>query len=474
MINFYVNKNLINKIIFEISDIFAKYGFELSLVGGSVRDFFLSKRSTDFDFTSNATPKEIINITKQWKDNFYNYGKHFGTIGIIKKGIKLEITTYRSEKYLKNNRKPKVKFHKNLIYDLMRRDFTINSMALTLPHLKLIDPFNGLKDLRLKILRTPLDKSKESLIEDPLRMIRAARFVSQLNVKMSELLYKEIKHFVHYINIISKERIRDELIKLIKSDYPYLGIDILVSTGLAKFILPEIYSLKKLNNHNLHKNIYQHSLKVLKRVILFEKESKNVQNKNFILRFSALMHDIGKPASRRFQLKNTKVSFRHHEIIGSKMIIYRMRKLKFDNFTIQSVAKLIELHMRFYGYKKSKWTDSAVRRYVHDAGSLLDKLHCLVKADVTGKNKQKTDYLLNNYQNLEKRILVLQKKEKLKSLRPDLNGQEIMQILKIQPGPLVGLAYNFLLNIRINQGPLSKQKACNKLITWWSKLNNKN
>lgn len=463
----YVNKCYINEIVFEIGSIFEKAGFELSLVGGSVRDIFLSKKSNDLDFASNATPNEIIQITKKWKDHFYNYGKRFGTIGIIKKKNKLEITTYRIDKYKPSNRKPKVTFCNNLENDLLRRDFTINAMALKLPNLELIDPYGGLKDLRSNTLKTPLIDSKKSLLDDPLRMIRAARFISQFKIQISPALEQIILLISKQIKTISKERIRDELMKLMQSNYPQLGIDFLVRSKLAKYILPEVYELNKIQNKEYkHKNIYKHSLIVLKRSIFFEKKSKTLNKPNFILRFAALMHDVGKPSARRIKSNNL-ISFRHHEVIGSKMVGNRMKILRFNNLTIKLVTKLIKLHMRFYGYSNSKWTDAAVRRYVNDAGFLLDTLHCLVKSDVTTKNKQKSTKLLRNYRNLEIRIKYLKKKEKLDLIRPDLNGIEIMNILKITPGILVGKAYKFLLNERFKHGTLSKQNARMKLIKWW-------
>lgn len=455
-------------VVLDLGQRFVDAGFELSLVGGPVRDLFLGRVSPDLDFTTDATPDQTLSIIKRWADTFWEIGRAFGTIGMKKSGFQIEITTYRAEAYDADSRKPVVAFGSSLLDDLLRRDFTINAMALRLPSLELVDPFGGVRDLHASVLATP-GSPEASFSDDPLRMMRAARFASQLGVSVREDVRRAMSGMAERINIISAERVREELVKLIKGAHPRAGIDLLVETGLAEFVLPEVAALRlEADEHHRHKDVYQHSLQVMEQAASLETGPDGpVPGPDFVLRFAALMHDVGKPATRRFEPGGA-VSFRHHDMVGSKLTAKRMKALRFDNDTIKAVARLVELHMRFYGYGDAGWTDSAVRRYVADAGTLLERLHRLTRSDVTTRNQRKAERLSFAYDDLERRIGVLAEQESLNAIRPDLDGAQIMALLGLKPGPVVGRAYKFLLEERMENGPLSQADAESKLLEWWA------
>ena len=444
---------------------FKEAGFKLALVGGPVRDAILGRLGNDLDFTTNAHPKECEKILNKWADSVWNVGAAFGTIAGKKDEITVEITTYRSESYSADSRKPNVEFGENIEGDLSRRDFTINAMALelTTDEPTFIDLFGGVSDLQNKVIKTP-GKPEDSFSDDPLRMMRAARFMSQLNFKVDPTVVAAMKSMAKRLEIISFERIRDEFIKTIMGQQPKLGITLLVETGLADIFLPEVPQLKlEIDEHHHHKDVYEHSLTVLEQAIRLE---DRLGGANLTLRLAALLHDIGKPKTRQL-IAGGGVSFHHHEVVGSRMCKERMRKLRFDNHIINDVSQLVFLHLRFHGYGSGEWTDSAVRRYVRDAGELLTHLHLLTRADCTTRNQKKADLLAKTYDELEERIAVLMEQEELNKIRPDLTGEQIMEILKIKPSPMVGKAYDFLLELRLEHGPLGEEKAKELLLNWW-------
>jgi poly(A) polymerase len=452
----------------ELGEIFSKNGFEISLVGGPVRDAVLGKAVKDLDLTTNAKPEEIQKCLKGWADSIWDVGIKFGTVGAKVKDYVFEITTYRTEQYEDTSRKPSVEFGKTLEEDLARRDFTINAMALRLPSFELVDIYNGLTDLNNKILRTPLD-AQISFSEDPLRMLRAARFMSKLDLKPQADLVEAMKKLADRLKIVSMERINDEFNKLLLTDKPRPGIELLVETGVAEHFLPELPALKlEIDEHHHHKDVYQHSLTVLDQVIDLETKHQPQIEADLILRVAALLHDIGKPKTRKFEGEG-RVSFHHHEVVGARLAKKRLEKLRYSNEIIEQVCLLIELHLRFHGYGDGKWTDSAVRRYVRDAEEQLIRLHKLTRADCTTRNEAKAEKLRNAYNDLEERIVELSKQEELKSMRPELDGAEIMQVLNIKPGPGVGKAYQFLLDLRLDKGILGLEKATEELKTWWAK-----
>ena len=444
---------------------FKEAGFKLALVGGPVRDAILGRLGNDLDFTTNAHPKECEKILNKWADSVWDVGAAFGTIAGKKDEITVEITTYRSESYSADSRKPNVEFGENIEGDLSRRDFTINAMALelTTDEPTFIDLFGGVSDLQNKVIKTP-GKPEDSFSDDPLRMMRAARFMSQLNFEVDPAVVAAMKSMAKRLEIISSERIRDEFIKTIMGQQPKLGITLLVETGLADIFLPEVPQLKlEIDEHHHHKDVYEHSLTVLEQAIRLE---DRLGGANLTLRLAALLHDIGKPKTRQL-IAGGGVSFHHHEVVGSRMCKERMRKLRFDNHIINDVSQLVFLHLRFHGYGSGEWTDSAVRRYVRDAGELLTHLHLLTRADCTTRNQKKADLLAKTYDELEERIAVLMEQEELNKIRPDLTGEQIMEILKIKPSPMVGKAYDFLLELRLEHGPLGEEKAKELLLNWW-------
>ena len=458
----------VDPVVLELGQRFVDAGHELSLVGGPVRDLFLGRTSPDLDFTTDASPDQTVALIKKWADNFWEIGRAFGTIGMRKAGFQIEITTYRAEAYDPESRKPVVAFGTSLTDDLLRRDFTINAMALRLPSLELIDPFGGVRDLSASVLATP-GSPEASFSDDPLRMMRAARFASQLGISVHDDVRLAMTQMAERIKIISAERVRDELVKLICGANPRVGVDLLVDTGLAEFVLPEVSALRlESDEHHRHKDVYQHSLQVLEQAAALETDADGaVPAPDFVLRFAALMHDVGKPATRRFEPGGA-VSFRHHDMVGSKLTAKRMKTLRFDNDTIKAVARLVELHMRFYGYGDAGWSDSAVRRYVTDAGPLLERLHRLTRSDVTTRNQRKAERLAFAYDDLEDRIAVLREQESLDAVRPDLDGAKIMALLNLKPGPVVGRAYKYLLEERMEHGPLQPDDAETRLLAWWA------
>ena len=444
---------------------FKAAGFKLALVGGPVRDAILGRLGNDLDFTTDAHPKDCEKILNKWADSVWDIGAAFGTVAGKKGDITVEITTYRSESYEADSRKPNVEFGKTIEADLSRRDFTINAMALelTTDEPTFIDLYNGVGDLESKLIKTP-GKPEDSFSDDPLRMMRAARFMSQLNFTIDPAVIAAIKSMTARLEIISAERIRDEFIKIIMSDNPRLGITLLVETGLADIFLPEIPKLKlEIDEHHHHKDVYEHTLTVLEQAIALE---SRLGGPNLTLRLAALLHDIGKPKTKEL-IAGGGVSFHHHEVVGSRLCKERMKKLRFDNHIIKDVAQLVFLHLRFHGYGNGEWTDSAVRRYVRDADELLIHLHLLTRADCTTRNQKKAEGLAKTYDQLEARIALLMEQEELNKIRPDLSGEQIMEILNIKPSPAVGKAYDFLLELRLEHGPLGEEKAKAELLNWW-------
>jgi poly(A) polymerase len=444
---------------------FKAAGFKLALVGGPVRDAILGRLGNDLDFTTDARPQDTKKILKSWAEDVWDIGIEFGTIAGKRGDTTVEITTYRSDKYDPESRKPEVEFGDNIEGDLSRRDFTVNAMALELTGAKpeFIDVFNGLADLTAKVLRTPVT-AEQSFSDDPLRMMRAARFAAQLNFDVSEDSLKAMHEMAERINIISAERVRDEFTKLLMSDNPRKGIAILVATRLADLVIPEIPRLKlEVDEHHHHKDVYEHSLTVLDQAIALE---HRLGGKNLINRLAALLHDIGKPKTRAL-IPGGGVSFHHHEVVGARLAKDRLKKLRFSNEIIDEVETLIALHLRFHGYGDGEWTDSAVRRYVRDAGDLLTHLHVLTRADCTTRNQKKADRLARIYDDLEKRIERLAAEEELAAIRPDLDGAEVMELLNLKPSREIGLALDFLLELRLEHGPLGKERATEELLTWW-------
>lgn len=461
------NSPAIPKVAIELGELFADAGFELSLVGGWVRDALLQRTGADLDFTTDALPEQILQTVSGWAETTWDVGAKFGTIGAVRRGEKVEITTYRADTYASDSRKPEVAFGKSLVDDLERRDFTINAMALRLPAAELVDPFGGISDLAAGIIRTP-GTAESSFSDDPLRMMRAARFAAQLNFKLAESVAAALTDMAERIEIISAERVRDELTKIMLSPDPKIGLRHLVDSGIANYVLPELPKLKlEVDEHHHHKDVYEHTLKVIDQAIELEQEHTPVMEPNLVLRMAALMHDIGKPKTRKFE-PGGGVSFHHHEIVGAKITRKRMSALRFSNEEIDQVSRLVELHLRFHGFSSGEWTDSAVRRYVRDAGELLVHLHKLTRADSTTRNRKKAESLRRSYDALEARIAELAEKEELAAIRPDLDGAEIMQTLGIRPSPTVGRAYKFLLELRLDEGPKSKAEAQAALLAWWN------
>jgi poly(A) polymerase len=447
----------------ELGRLFAGHGHELALVGGPVRDVFLGRKPGDLDLTTDAPPEEVLRIIRDWADKVWTVGIDFGTVGLRKNGTIFEITTYRSEEYAPRSRKPGVHYGTSLEEDLRRRDFTINAMAARLPARELVDPFGGLAALREKVLRTP-GSPDESFSDDPLRILRAARFAAQLGFTVADDVQEAMGRQASRLDIVSAERITDELTKLMLTPDPARGIELLVDTGVAATVLPEIPKLRlEADEHFRHKDVYQHSLTVLRQAIGLE-ERYGLRD-DLVLRLAALLHDIGKPKTRS-RLPDGRVAFHHHEVVGAKMARKRLTALRFPKDVVADVSKLVELHLRFHGYGDAGWTDSAVRRYVRDAGALLPRLHALTRADCTTRNRAKAERLARSYDDLEERIARLSEQEELGKIRPELDGNEIMRILGIPPGPLVGRAYAFLLELRIEQGMVGRERATQELLGW--------
>ena len=449
-----------------LGKLFSEAGFELALVGGPVRDAFLGRVAPDIDLTTNATPDEILKVIKGNVDTHWEIGKEFGTIGCRIGDDQIEITTYRIDKYDPESRKPEVKFGTDLKQDLLRRDFTVNAMALTLPGREFVDPFGGLRDLVDQVIKTP-GKPEDSFGDDPLRMLRAARFSSQLGFEIEPQTFEAMQAMKDRLEIISAERIQAELQKLMLGANPRKGLEALVDSGLADIVLPELPALKlETDEHHHHKDVYQHTLTVVEQAIDYEKDYG--LEPDFVLRFAALLHDIGKPATRKLEPGGA-VSFHHHDVVGAKLASKRMKALRFDNDTTKAVSKLVELHLRFFGYSDQSWTDAAIRRYVRDAGDQLVRLHILTRSDVTTRNRRKAEILSHAYDDLEKRIAIVMEQEELNAMRPDLSGEQIMEILGLKPGPKVGQAYKYLLELRIENGPMGQEQATKALLEWHSK-----
>ena len=444
---------------------FRAAGQELALVGGPVRDAFLGRAVSDLDFTTSAGTDEILRIVTPLSETQWDIGREFGTIGALVLGEPVEITTYRADAYDGETRKPLVEFGDTLEGDLARRDFSVNAMALQLPEQVLVDPSGGMEDLLAGRLRTP-SSPQVSFGDDPLRMLRAARFTSQLGFTATEETVAAMTELAPKLSIISVERINAELSKLLLSDSPRAGIQLLVDTGLAEQFLPEVPALRlEIDEHAHHKDVYQHSLTVLEQAIGYEKSRGH--SPDLVLRLAALLHDIGKPATKRVEGRGV-VSFHHHDVVGAKLAAKRLTALRFDKDTVTAVSRLIELHLRFFRYTEGAWTDSAVRRYVRDAGPLLERLHMLTRADVTTRNRRKADQLGFAYDDLEVRISEIAEAEGLAAVRPDLDGEQIMRILDLKPGREVGDAYRFLLDLRLDEGPLGPEAAEQRLRAWWA------
>jgi poly(A) polymerase len=443
---------------------FAEAGEEIALVGGPVRDALLGRLHQDLDFATSARPEVTERLVKGWADAVWDIGRDFGTIGCRRGEYQIEITTYRSEKYDPDSRKPVVDYGDSLVGDLGRRDFTVNAMAISLPGRRFEDPYGGIVDLAHRVLRTP-GRPEDSFGDDPLRMMRAARFAAQLGFAVAPEVRQAMTDMAERITIVSAERVRDELVKLVCAPAPRSGLSLLVETGLAERVLPELPALAlERDEHHRHKDVYQHTLTVLEQTIDLEDRLPG-GGPDFPARFAALMHDVGKPRTRRFQPDGT-VTFHHHDVVGAKMTRKRMQALRFSSDETNAVARLVELHLRFHGYGDGQWTDAAVRRYVRDAGDLLPRLHVLTRADCTTRNQRKADRLRRTYDELEARIARLSEEEELASIRPDLDGNQIMEILGVPAGPQVGAAYRHLLELRLDRGPMSYEEARDALVEW--------
>ena len=450
----------------EIGARFDDAGHELYLVGGSVRDAVLGRLTTDLDFTTDARPKTVQEIMRPWADALWDTGIEFGTVGAGKGGQRLEITTFRADSYDQVSRNPQVRFGEQLSDDLVRRDFTANAMAVRITAAgigEFLDPLGGLDAVRDRVLDTPA-APEVSFGDDPLRMLRAARFVSQLEFTVTQRVRDAIVAMAPQLARITVERVAVELDKMLLGADPVAGLELMVQTGMGEVVLPEVGGMKMaIDEHHQHKDVYQHSLTVLRQAISLEESAEP----DLVLRWAALLHDIGKPATRRHE-SDGGVSFHHHEVVGAKMVRKRLRELKYSKQMIDDVSQLVYLHLRFHGYGEGRWTDSAVRRYVTDAGPLLPRLHKLVRADCTTRNKRRAATLQANYDSLEARIAELAAKEDLARVRPDLDGNAIMEILGIPAGPLVGEAWNHLKEVRLDRGPLSREDATAALLDWWN------
>lgn len=482
----------------DLATIFADAGHELALVGGPVRDAFLGLAIHDFDFTTSARPSETEKLLGTWSRTVWDIGRDFGTIGAHKHGLTVEITTYRRDSYEIGSRKPEVDYGDSLEGDLTRRDFTVNAMALRLPEKVLVDPCGGLDDLVAGVLQTPVT-ARQSFDDDPLRILRAARFTSQLGFDVSEDVMNAMGEMAERLSIVSAERVRAEFERLMISAEPRRGIELMVYTGVADIVIPEVSRLKDtVDEHHRHKDVYEHTLTVLDQAIALEDipgdlgsfeddgEARDgaggesaesmtgdpalggpLPGPDLVLRLAALFHDIGKPVTRRFEKDGT-VTFRAHDVIGARMAAKRMRVMRFDKQTEKDVARLVEMHLRAFGFGEHSWTDSAVRRFVRDAGPLLGRLLRLIRADITSQNRRKVNHLQAANDELARRIVEIAEQEELEAIRPDLDGAEIMEILGLKPGRDVGAARNYMLELRLDSGPLGHDEAVDRLKAWWS------
>jgi poly(A) polymerase len=451
----------VSPVISALGEHFADAGHEVALVGGSVRDSLMGRLGNDLDFTTSATPDEVERLLAGHVEAMWDIGKEFGTIGCRVGQLTCEITTYRTEQYGSGSRKPEVRYGTSLEGDLARRDFTVNAMAVRLPDTSFADPFGGVDDLGARVLRTP-GRPEDSFDDDPLRMLRAARFAAQLGFEVDPDVVTAMTAMADRLTIVSPERIRDEFSKLVLSANPRAGLGILVDTGLAELFVPELPALRlEIDEHHRHKDVYEHTLTVVEQAMALETGEPDL-----VLRLAALLHDIGKPATRRFE-PGGGVSFHHHEVVGARMTRKRLKAMRYPKDVVEQVTRLVELHLRFHGYADGEWTDSAVRRYVRDAGPLLTRLHRLTRADCTTRNRRKAAALSAAYDHLEERVAALAEAEELAAIRPDLDGNDIMQILQIPPGREVGEAYQYLLEQRLDRGPLEREAAIELLREWW-------
>ena len=446
----------------ELADLFGAAGHRLYLVGGTVRDALLGRPETDLDFTTDARPAAVLALVDGWASAVWDTGIAFGTVGLRRRGVTMEITTFRSDAYDRVSRNPVVAYGDTIEEDLERRDFTVNAMAVELTggRRAFVDPFGGLAALASGVLDTPATP-EESFADDPLRMLRAARFVAQLGFTPAPRVVAAMTAMAAELGRITAERVQVELSKLIMGAHPRRGLELLVDTGLAEVVLPEVPAMRlAIDEHMQHKDVYTHSLVVLEQAIARETDGPDL-----VLRLAALLHDIGKPDTRRRE-PDGRVSFHHHEAVGAKLVRKRLRALRYPKVVVDEVSQLVFLHLRFHGYGGGEWTDSAVRRYVTDAGPLLDRLHKLVRSDSTTRNKRRAAALQRTYDDLEARITTLRAQEELDAIRPDLDGNAIMELLGIGPGPLVGRAYKHLLALRMERGPLSREDAEAELRRW--------
>jgi poly(A) polymerase len=460
----------VSPVAVELGERFAAAGHALHLVGGSVRDALLGRLDDDLDFATDARPEQVLALVEGWAESTWETGIAFGTVGVQRRGLRLEITTYRAEQYRPDSRNPEVRYGDSLHDDLARRDFAANAMAVALPDWKapdaFVDPFGGLDDVAARVLRTP-GRPEDSFGDDPLRMLRAARFASTLGFSVAPEVVEAMRAMADRLEIVSVERVQAELTKLVLGDRPRAGLELLVDTGLAEIVLPELPALRlEIDEHHQHKDVYEHSLRVLERAMALEPELPG-GGPDLVLRLAALLHDVGKPRTRRKQ-PGGGVSFHHHEVVGAKLAAKRLTALRYPKDVVEAVRRLTELHLRFHGYSEGGdgWTDSAVRRYVTDAGPQLERLHKLVRSDCTTRNRRRAAALAAAYDSLETRIAALREKEELDRIRPDLDGARVMQLLGVEPGPVVGRALKHLLALRMEHGPLGQERAEAELRAW--------
>ncbi len=457
----------VSPVAVELGERFAAAGHTVHLVGGSVRDALLGRLGDDLDLTTDATPEQVLALVDGWAEAVWETGIAFGTVGVARRGFKLEITTYRAEAYAPESRHPVVAYGTDLAGDLGRRDLTVNAMAVALPDWRapdaFVDPFGGLDDLAAGRLRTP-GRPEDSFTDDPLRMLRVARFASQLGFAVDPATHDAMTMMADRLAIISRERVKEELSKLLLGSSPRRGLEMLVETGLAAHVLPELPALRlEIDEHHQHKDVYEHTLQVLERAVRLEPDGPDL-----VLRLAALLHDVGKPRTRRHE-PGGGVSFHHHEVVGAKIARKRLQQLTFGKDVVDAVTLLTELHLRFHGYGQpgtSEWTDSAVRRYVTDAGPQLERLHRLVRSDCTTRNRRKAAALSAAYDDLEARIARLRAQEELDRIRPDLSGEQVMALLGLPPGRPVGMALRHLLALRMEHGPLGEDRARAELLAW--------
>jgi poly(A) polymerase len=464
----------LSPVLTELGTRFSGAGHEVHLVGGSVRDALLAAGAGaprvpgDLDVTTDARPEQVLELLRGWAGSTWNTGIAFGTVGAEVRGVRLEITTFRADRYDRESRNPEVAWGSSLVDDLVRRDFTVNAMAVSLgPDRTVTDPFGGLGDLLARRLRTP-GSAVDSFADDPLRMLRAVRFVGQLGLEPVDEVVEAMTAMSGELARITPERVQAELSKTLLQDAPRAALELFVSTGLADVVLPELPALRmEIDEHHQHKDVYTHSLTVLDQAIALEKADPAADSPDLVLRLAALLHDIGKPATRRHESRG-RVSFHHHEVVGAKLVRKRLTALRYPKDVVEAVARLTFLHLRFHGYGGGEWTDSAVRRYVSDAGDLLPRLHKLVRSDSTTRNRKRAAALSATYDSLEARIRELSELEDLARVRPDLDGNAIMELLGIGPGREVGEAWKMLKDLRLERGPLSREDAEAELLTWWA------